>query len=281
MLIGQITDIHIGFERGNPRESNMVRLESVLARMASGPDRPDLLLLTGDLTEFGDAESFAALAEALRAYPVPAYPIPGNHDLRAALLAAFPQAGSQDGFVQYAVEAQGLRILMLDTLEEGRHGGAYCETRARWLADELAAHPDAPTLLVMHHPPFSAGIPWMDTDPAEPWVARFAGAIAGHDQIVGILCGHVHRAISSHWQGQTAVICPSSAPAVGLDLTPIDPDVPDGRALITDEAAGYALHRWMDGRLVTYFCSVEVPTALARYDSRLQAMVRSMLAERP
>ena len=40
MLIGQITDIHIGFERGNPRESNMVRLESVLARMAAGPDRP-------------------------------------------------------------------------------------------------------------------------------------------------------------------------------------------------------------------------------------------------
>ena len=51
MLIGQITDIHIGFEPGNPDEPNMHRLRAVLERLFDGPNRPDLLLLTGDLTE--------------------------------------------------------------------------------------------------------------------------------------------------------------------------------------------------------------------------------------
>ena len=281
MLIGQLTDIHIGFDRDNLLERNMLRLESVLDHLARGPNRPEVLLLTGDLTEYGDAESFARLVTALKAYPVPTWPIPGNHDLRAPLLAAFSQAGSHDGFVQYAVELQGLRVLMLDTLEDGRHGGGYCDIRAGWLAQELAAHPDVPTLIAMHHPPFPAGIPWLDTDPREPWVARFAAAIAGHDQIVGIICGHVHRATTTQWQGSTAVICPSSSPAVGLDLNPMNPDVPDGRALVTDEPAGFGLHYWHEGRLVTHFSSAAMPKVYACYDTKLQGMIREMLEERP
>ena len=281
MLICQLTDIHIGFDRDSPREANMLRLEAVLDHLVRGPNRADLLLLTGDLTEFGEAESFDRLVAALGAFHGPILPIPGNHDARGPLLAAFPHAGSHDGFVQYAVEVNGLRLLMLDTLEVGRHGGGFCTTRARWLAAELAAHPEVPTLLAMHHPPFPAGIPWMDTDPREPWVARFAAAIAGHDQIVGIVCGHVHRATATHWHNQTVVICPSVAPAVGIDLNPIDPNVPDGRALITDEPAGFGLHRWHDGQLVTHFSWAGTPVVLARYDDTLQGMIRDMLAEQP
>ena len=44
MLIGQITDIHIGFDPGNPDEYNMQRLRAVVERVASAPSRPDLVL---------------------------------------------------------------------------------------------------------------------------------------------------------------------------------------------------------------------------------------------
>lgn len=50
MLIAQITDVHIGFEPGNPDEPNMQRLQAVIRRLVEGPNRPDLLLMTGDLT---------------------------------------------------------------------------------------------------------------------------------------------------------------------------------------------------------------------------------------
>jgi Icc protein len=281
VLIAQVTDIHIGFDPGNPDEHNMVRLKSVLARLAEGPNRPDMLLLTGDLTESGDADCYRRLIDALGVCPFPVWPMVGNHDSREELLAAFPQAPSSGGFVQYAIEGRNLRVLMLDTFEPGRHGGAFCDERAAWLKAELAAHPDTPTLIAMHHPPVAAGIVWMDTDAAEPWVARFADAIAGHLQIVSIICGHVHRTLMTGWKGVPLVICPSIAPAVALNLSPIDAERPDGRDLISDEQAGYALHRWNGENLISHFESVGSLRCLARFDENLQPMIRAMLAERP
>jgi 3',5'-cyclic AMP phosphodiesterase CpdA len=279
--IGQLTDLHIGFDRANPREGNLIRLEANLARLLQPGVRPDVLLLTGDLTEHGDDASFARLAAALDGYPIPCWPIPGNHDLRDGLLRTFPQVEGAGGFVQYALDLPGLRVVMLDTLEDGRHGGGFCEARARWLADQLAQAPNTPTLIAMHHPPFPTGITWMDTRDDEPWVARFAGAIAGHAQIVAITSGHVHRAANTLWRGVPAQVCPSSAPAVALNLLPIDPERPDGRAMITDEPPGLALHCW-DGRvLITHLFSAEAAQPLASHDGAMSPLLRSLMAERP
>ncbi len=244
MLIAQITDTHIGFDRDNPGEYNMVRLAAVLDRLTDGPNRPDLLLMTGDLTEFGDAPSYARLADAVRGRPFPVWAMVGNHDEREPLLAAFPETPLADGFVQYALEFSGFRLLVLDTLEPGRHGGAFCEVRAAWLAAQLAAKPDTPTLIAMHHPPFESGIAWLDSDARETWIGRFARTVAGHGQIRAIVSGHLHRTIHTLWNGMQLTVCSSTAPTVGLDLRPIDADRPDGRAMIVDELPGYALHRW-------------------------------------
>jgi 3',5'-cyclic-AMP phosphodiesterase len=268
VLIGQITDIHIGFAPDNPDEPNMRRLEAVLGQLVNGPNRPDLLLLTGDLTE-------------LQTCPIPVWPIPGNHDERAAFAEFFPQVTLTDGFAHYAIDAGDLRILMLDTIESGRHGGAFCTSRAAWLSAELQAHRDRPTVIAMHHPPFAAGIDWMDPDPAEAWIARFAEATRGYDQIQAVLCGHLHRPIVTRWNGAPLIVCPSSAPALALDLRSVDPDQPDGRALITDEPPAYALHRWDGDSFVTHFESVGGFPALASFDAALQPMIRGMLAERP
>jgi len=186
-----------------------------------------------------------------------------------------------DGFVQYVVDAGPIRFVVLDTLAEGRHGGGFCDRRAGWLRDTLAAAPDRATILVLHHPPADTGIDWMTTHPDEPWVARLRGAIAGQGQIVGLLSGHVHRAIVTRWAGIPLIVCPSTSPQVALTLAPIDPDVPDGRAMIVAEPAGYALHHWNGSDVVTHFGSVAAPSVLARFDAAMQPLVRSMIGERP
>lgn len=282
MLVAQITDVHIGFDKASPEEHNLLRLRAILRRLAEGPHRPDLLLLTGDLTEDGAPRDYARLAAELASCPVPAWPLVGNHDLRAELLAAFPQVTPPpDGFVHYVLDQGPLRVIVLDTLEPDRHGGGFCEARAAWLSARLAEAPGRPTLIALHHPPFPAGIPWMDTDPREPWVARLAACLAGQDQVKGLICGHVHRTVLTRWEGLPALICPSSAPAVALDLTPIDPDRPDNRALITDEAPGYALHHWNGREIVSHFEFAGEWRTFARYDAKLQPMIREMLGERP
>ncbi|HKT86530.1 MAG TPA: phosphodiesterase [Novosphingobium sp.] len=280
MLIAQITDLHIGFSGDTAGGYNTHRLRAVIQRLADGPNRPDLLLISGDMTEFGDGPSYVRLAEMVRGCPFPVAPMVGNHDMRAAMLEAFPDCPRADGFVQYPLDLGALRVLVLDTLEEGRHGGAFCESRAAWLSAELAACPEKPTLIAMHHPPFESGIAWLDSDEREPWIVRLAEAVAGHRHIKGIVAGHLHRTIHALWQGIPVTVAGSTAATVALDLNPLDPDKPDGRAMITTELPVYALHRWDGRRLVSHVESVGTLDVLACYDEGFQEVVRVIDAER-
>lgn len=278
--IAQLSDIHIGFDRANPREDNLLRLEAVLDRLANPAIAPDLILLTGDLTEHGDDESYARLNAALARIAVPIWPIPGNHDTRAGLRRAFAQVPQTGEFVHYTLDCRGLRVVMLDTHEPGRHGAGFCAARADWLQGVLAEAPDTPTMVVMHHPPFVSGIDWMDPLPGEAWIARFAGAIAGHGQVRAIACGHVHRTCVTSYRGITAMICPSTAASVTLHPGTIDADDPDHRPMISDETPGLMLHLWDGASLLTHAISADAGATLASHDGRMSGLLRALAAER-
>ena len=281
MLIAQITDIHLGFDPDNPVEFNRKRLDQVLRHLNEGPNRPDLLIATGDLTEHGDAASYKRLANALSICNFPVHLCLGNHDNRGNFSTQFRDVPVVDGFVQYALDLENIRILMLDTLEEGRHGGAFCEVRAEWLSNRLAEDRSTPTVIVMHHPPVEVGIAWMNTHPEEQWVSNFAQAIQGAPNIKAIICGHVHRSITVPWQGTAVAICSSTAPQVTLDLTPIDPERPDNRPMIIADQPAYALHLWNGRELVSHFDSAGDHVMLAKYDSFLQPLIKQLIEERP
>ncbi len=281
MLLAQITDLHIGFDAVNVDEFNRLRLDQVIARLTGGPNVPDVLLATGDLTDRGDAASYARLREVLDVVPWPVLPCVGNHDVREAFVECFPGFADANGFIQYDRCFGDLRLVVIDTLEEGRHGGAFCDVRARWLTDALAQHRDMPTYIVMHHPPFDCGIAWMTTDSGEPWVERFAEAISGATQLRGLICGHLHRSLTAQWRGLTAAVCSSTAPQVSLDLRPIDVGTPDGRPMIVAEDPAYALHHWNGSELVSYFDRASNDQVLASYNDGMQLLIRHLLSERP
>ena len=281
MLIAQITDIHIGFDPDNPAEYNRERLDRVLGMLIDGPNRPDLLLATGDITDRGDGESYRRLADIFARCPFPVWPSVGNHDLRDNFHAHFPGFDDGNGFVQYTVELPELRLVTVDTLEEGRHGGAFCDRRAAWLDAELAKDRVKPTYIVMHHPPVESGIEWMNTDPDEPWVGAVSSVVRRHPQVRGLICGHLHRSVTVAWEGRTIAICSSTAPQVSLDLRPIDADRPDDRPMIVAEDPAYALHRWNGRELVSFYDNAGARATLARYDEGLQPLVRALKAERP
>lgn len=281
MLIAQMTDIHIGFDPdARPEELNRIRFRHTLDRLLAAPNAVDMLLLTGDLTDHGDVESFEKIAELLKPCPFPVHAIPGNHDSREGLLAAFPHTPVEDGFIHYVIEQDGLRVIMLDSFDPGRHGGAFCTRRRDWLRAQLDAHPDTPTVLFLHHPPVVSGIDWMDPAPGEAWIVNLGAAIAGHGQILAIHCGHLHRPINARFHGVPVSVTPSVAPLVSLDLRTVDVAKPDNRALITTEPAGYALHRWDGHELVTHYERTNDWDVLAYYGVHLQPMMREMFAER-
>ncbi|HYG49143.1 MAG TPA: phosphodiesterase [Allosphingosinicella sp.] len=281
MLIAQITDVHLGFEPGNPDELNRRRLDTALRTLSAMVPPPDLLLATGDLADTGDdAESYGRLKEAVAGLPFPVYFALGNHDGRDAFSASFPDAPMPDGFHQYAIEAGDLLILVLDTLEDGRHGGAFCETRAAWLKARLAEAPDRPTLLVLHHPPIESGHSWMTENPEADWVKRLAAIVAEHANIVAVIAGHLHRPVVTQWAGTILAVCPSTAPQVALDFQPLDPDRPDDRPMIVADPPWFAIHHWNGKRLTTHFDTAEDHDVLARYGPNLQPLVRLLAAEK-
>jgi 3',5'-cyclic-AMP phosphodiesterase len=281
MLIAQVTDVHLGFEPNNPAEFNRQRLDQVIRKLKTTDPVPDMLIISGDLVDRGDIESYQRLRSVVDGCGFPVWLCLGNHDMRDNFSAVFPEIPLNDGFVQYEVETESLRILLLDTLEEGRHGGAFCEERADWLNQQLSAKPNTPTLLVMHHPPVDVGIEWMATDSREPWVARFSDAIEGHNQVVAVICGHLHRPISSIWKGTSVIVCASSAPQTALDLSPIDAENPDSRAMIIADPPAYALHRWNGREMITHFDNADDHVVIARFDHKMQKLVRHLLEERP
>lgn len=280
MLIAQITDTHLGFDPDNPAEFNRKRLDKVLHLFEEMDRKPDLLFATGDLVDRGDIDSYNRLKRAFAACSFPVWMCVGNHDVRSNFTGVFPQVPTADGFIQYVVDTPALRFVVLDTLEEGRHGGAFCDVRARWLRERLDEAPGRPTVVILHHPPIDTGIDWMTTEPGEPWVRRLDEAMRGHSQVVGMMAGHIHRPIVTGWKGRPLAVCPSTAPQVALNLTPIDPDQPDGRPMIVADPPGFALHWWNGESLISHFDNADEHVALARYDHSMQPLVVSLLDER-
>lgn len=281
MLVAQITDIHLGFEPGNPDELNRQRLDRTLKVLTEMSPRPDLLLATGDIADNGDDNvSYRRFGEAIAGLPFPVYPAMGNHDTRAAFLAANPGQPTADGFVQYAIEDHPVRILVLDTLETGRHGGGFCAVRAAWLRARLAEAPGRPTLLVLHHPPIETGLSWMTENPEAEWVLRLQAIVAAQDNIVAMVAGHLHRPIVTRWAGTALAVCPATAPQVALDLEPMDAEAPDARPMIVADRPYYALHYWNGRQLITHFDTAEPHDVLARFDPKRQPLIRMLKEER-
>jgi Icc protein len=279
MLIAQLTDLHLGFEADNPSEFNRQRLDTAVTWLNNLTVKPDMLFLTGDLTDRGDIESYERLRDAMGNCKFPVYLCVGNHDDRTALREVFPHVALQDGFIQYVVDTADVRFVVIDTLEDGHHGGAFCANRAAWLRARIEEVGTKPVMIVLHHPPIETGIGWMTTMPEEQWVRTLDAAI-GDRANVSMICGHIHRSITTRWKGRFLAIAPSTAPQVALDLSPIDPDRPDDRPMIVAEAPGAALHLWTEDGFVTHHAAVGDPLVLARYTDLLQPLVRSLADER-
>lgn len=249
MIICQLTDLHIrvhGSLAYGRVDTNRF-FDSAIAELAHLKPAPDVYLLTGDLTDFGRADEYAVLAKGIARLGKPAYLMPGNHDERTAMRKAFPRAiylQSDFPFLQYRADLGDTALIALDTVvPKGEHGVLDTE-RLDWLRDNLDQ--TTPTIIAMHHPPFTTGIEHMDRIGLLEGAAELEAILKGHHNIERILCGHLHRSIQARFANTFASTCPGPAHQVTLDLNP------GGPSSYRMEPPGYQLHAWLDGRLVTH-----------------------------
>ncbi|HUK64504.1 MAG TPA: phosphodiesterase, partial [Dongiaceae bacterium] len=251
MLIAQITDTHVStLDSRNDRvfrtREHLVRAVDHLNRLAP---RPDVAIATGDLVERGDEAEYARLREVLDGLAMPLFVIPGNHDARGPLTRVFDHHAylPREGFLQYAVEDWPVRLVALDTLVPGEHGGRLCEERIGWLDARLAEAPSRPTLVLMHHPPFRTGIIKMDEMGLED-AGPLGDVLRRHPQVERVACGHLHRAIVRRFGGTVACTAPATAHQIALDLGS------EPRLATVMEPPSCLLHLWLgdEGGLVSH-----------------------------
>jgi len=204
------------------------------------------VLISGDLAEHGAAEEYDLVQELVGRLGAPLHVLPGNHDDRAALRRSFGLPGTDAEPVQYAVELGPLRLVVLDSTRPGEDRGDLDADRLAWLETTLAAAPDVPTVLALHHPPVVIGIPAFD-EIGLPSADRQAlgKVVAAHPQVRRIVAGHVHRAVYAELAGRSVLAAPSTYVQALLDL--------GGEEIrFSDDPAGFVVHALLDGELVSH-----------------------------
>jgi 3',5'-cyclic AMP phosphodiesterase CpdA len=236
LLIAQISDTHILEPvSGHPAAELRARcLRDTIADI--NRQQPDAVIFTGDTVQHGRREEYAVLRELLAPLEAPLYLVPGNRDdkntLREAFgdLACLPETGE---FLQYAVDDHEIRLVGIDSTQAGERKGRFCADRQAQLAAMLGQQPARPTLLFIHHPPFDVGDHYVGGYRHADEASALESIVSRQDQVVGMLCGHVHWPVERAWAGTEARIMPSIAVDVRKG---IDEDSAGGRPI-------YLLHR--------------------------------------
>lgn len=220
-------------------------LRAAVARITAqrdGIDPLDALLVTGDISEDGSAESYALFRDIVAPLGLPLLAIPGNHDDRTAFRAAFSDTGllPRDGWLDWSHDIGDLRIIGLDTLVEGQASGALRPESLTHLETALADAPGA-VLVALHHPPFACGIPAMDAIGLTEGRDALARCVAAHPGPVRVLSGHIHNAMVGEVGGRTAITAPSICSTFDQDFRA---GLPIG---LMTAPGGAMVHDWDDG----------------------------------
>ncbi|WP_298228722.1 metallophosphoesterase [Gryllotalpicola sp.] len=208
MRILHLSDTHFFAspdERHYGRVDVRAALDDVLAR-ADDLGAIDVVVLSGDLSDDGTAESYRALQAAIEPWArrlgarevVYAY---GNHD--------GPGFDEVLGARRRVVTVGGWRIIVLDTSVAMKGYGELDAGQLDWLREQLGTPAERGTIVVMHHPPVPASTPLLQAlELRNP--DALAAAIVGTD-VALILSGHYHHPVFQRFHGIPVVVAPGVA----------------------------------------------------------------------
>lgn len=242
MRIIQLSDLHFGTEVPN-----------VLAALLQSCHRlaPDLILLSGDLTQRARRHEFDACRKLVKALPlVPVLAVPGNHDLPLFNVwhrCRAPYAGFRRVFghrLDPVIETASTLVVGVNTTDPRRHvDGVFDRQMIERVSELLKASRAALKLVVGHHPVDAVllsderNIARGAEDAVRAWTA------AGMQLY---LAGHIHYPFFAPLSGRYAGV-PGDAWTLQAG-TAISSRTRDGKPnsfnLILSDDAGLELQRW-------------------------------------
>ena len=191
--IFQISDIHL---YAKP-EGELLRLKTLesfqavleLVKHFYEKQSPDLILLTGDLSQDATPESYRLLISQIKNIHCPIGWIPGNHDeplIMKETLVDRPLYSEKHFMINE------WQLILLNTHLSGKVAGWIAKEEFEFLAQTLEVYKQH-AMIVLHHHPLPIGSGWLDQlgllNAEEFWQI-----IDKFPQVKAVLGGHVHQA---------------------------------------------------------------------------------------
>jgi Icc protein len=234
--IAQISDCHVAADpdalyRGQNADENLARIVHAVRQW-----QPQLVMVTGDVSEDGSRESYKRTSSLLGRIGAPVMALPGNHD-DAVLMSRYFPAGPWDG--PYEKEAGDWQLVLLDSTMSGQVSGAFSPRELQQLQQTLSGSDKLYRLLALHHQPVPVGAAWIDRYRLES-PQQFLRVV---DQTAGTRCiawGHVHHDFRLERKDCLLFGAPSSVAnsLPGTERFTLDPSGPSCRWLELSAVGG-------------------------------------------
>ena len=266
MIIAQISDLHIrpaGRLLYDHVDTNGLCARHV-AFLNSMPQRPDVVVITGDITNCGLPEEYEMAAAILRQLDYPTFIIPGNHDnnknMIRGLAHIFPVLGDTPERICYAVDDYEIRMIFVDSSVEGLVSGKIGSLRLEWLAETLNSEKEKQTIIFTHHHPVPSGCAHMDTLCCADG-HRLLALLKDNPQVSRLFCGHTHRTIIQSHGNLMICTAPATAHQVPYDRV-------DTKGFYSLEPPAMLMHSYSrDIGMVSWFCSLSVFDGPFRFET--------------
>jgi Icc protein len=203
-----VTDPHLYAQRDATMRgvNTFESFQAVLQHVAANERQPTAIIATGDLVQDETRQGYERFCKLVGESGVPVHCIPGNHDappIMSELLSNAPFHYCGDA--RYA----GWQLIMLDTTARWHESGQMHAEELQRLDRTLAANPGQHALLCMHHHPTPMGSAWLDrinllnSD-------EFLAVVERHNNVRGIVWGHVHQESDRELNGIRMLSSPST-----------------------------------------------------------------------
>lgn len=205
----QITDTHL-FEATDGSLLSVNTGESFKAVVQAIIDRKcqfDALLATGDISQDHSEASYHCFEQGIVPLLKPCFWLPGNHDYKPNMSSVIPSQQIQQ--IDHVLLGDHWQMILLDSQVVGVPHGRLSDKQLDLLEDQLAAHSERHTLVLLHHNPIFVGSAWLDQHALKD-ADDFWQVIAKHNNVRAVLCGHVHQDMNVLHNGVQVMATPST-----------------------------------------------------------------------
>jgi len=209
LKILQLTDLHLFKDKKselvalNPFQTLRHVTTKILSELEQ--NRPDLIMLTGDISQDDSLESYQTAVKITQQFQCPTIATMGNHDNFEHFKNIFGDATQ----LVTKPNMKNWRIIVLNSFWEQHVGGKLNDYELNFLQKNLADSLKQSVIIFLHHHVLPVDSTWIDKINLSN-SPKFLEIIDQYQNIKAVVCGHIHQDTHIIRQGVSFYSSPST-----------------------------------------------------------------------